>query len=40
MLNNPRTRITFIAIFFVPLFFRLIIGSGEKRPEKAEAPHA
>ena len=31
---------TFIAIFFVPLFFRLIIGSGEKKPEKAEAPHA
>ncbi len=31
---------TFIAIFFVPLFFKLIIGKGDKKPAKAEVPHA
>jgi multidrug efflux pump len=32
---------TFIAIFFVPLFFKLIIGKGEKKKAApAEVPHA
>jgi len=33
---------TFIAIFFVPLFFKLIIGSsgGKKKAAPAEVPHA
>ena len=31
---------TFIAIFFVPLFFKLIIGKGAKRAAEAEVPHA
>jgi multidrug efflux pump len=31
---------TFIAIFFVPLFFKLIIGKGEKKAPQAEVPHA
>jgi hypothetical protein len=32
---------TFIAIFFVPLFFKLIIGKGgKKEPAAPEVPHA
>ena len=31
---------TFIAIFFVPLFFKLIIGKGGKKAVAAEVPHA
>jgi multidrug efflux pump len=31
---------TFIAIFFVPLFFKLIIRSGGKKADVTEAPHA
>ena len=31
---------TFIAIFFVPLFFKLIIGKGGKKAAAAEVPHA
>jgi multidrug efflux pump len=31
---------TFIAIFFVPLFFKLIIGKGGKKDAAKEVPHA
>jgi len=31
---------TFIAIFFVPLFFKLIIGKEKAKPVKEEVPHA
>jgi multidrug efflux pump len=31
---------TFIAIFFVPLFFKLIIGKNGKKAAAAEVPHA
>jgi multidrug efflux pump len=31
---------TFIAIFFVPLFFKLIIGRNGKKAAAAEVPHA
>jgi multidrug efflux pump len=31
---------TFIAIFFVPLFFKLIIGKGDGKAAAAEVPHA
>jgi len=31
---------TFIAIFFVPLFFKLIIGSGGRKDAAKEVPHA
>jgi len=38
--DRRHARATFIAIFFVPLFFKLIIGKGDKQAAATQVPHA